>query len=108
GHPDAHDPPYPPDMAAARDKVFAATKAAGLGFLEAMTTENVTAKIDEGVRISSAGRGGQEIAEIGRRHSKRTMPWEARRRDRWPASAPLSWSTWTARATSSSRTCSTL
>jgi hypothetical protein len=40
-----------------------------------MTTQNVTQKIDEGVRISSAGRGGQEIAEIGRRHSKRTMPW---------------------------------
>jgi len=75
GHPDAHDPPYPDDMTAARDKVFAATKAAGIAFLEAMTTQNVTQKIDEGVRISSAGRGGQEIAEIGRKHSKRTMPW---------------------------------
>jgi len=75
GHPDAHDPPYPREMTAARDRVFAATQKAGIAFLEAMTTENVTAKIDEGVRISSAGRGGQEIAEIGRKHSKRTMPW---------------------------------
>ena len=75
GHPDAHDPPYPDDMTAARNKVFAATKSAGIAFLEAMTTQNVTQKIDEGVRISSAGRGGQEIAEIGRKHSKRTMPW---------------------------------
>jgi 4-hydroxy-2-oxoheptanedioate aldolase len=75
GHPDAHDPPYPDDMTAARNKVFAATKAAGIAFLEGMTTQNVTQKIDEGVRISSAGRGGQEIAEIGRKHSKRKMPW---------------------------------
>lgn len=75
GFPDAHDPPYPPEMVAARDRVFAATKAAGIAFLEAMTTENVTQKIDEGVRISSAGKGGEAIAEIGRKHSKRTMPW---------------------------------
>jgi 4-hydroxy-2-oxoheptanedioate aldolase len=75
GFPDAHDPPYPPEMAAARDKVFAATKAAGIAFLESMTAETVAQKIDEGVRISSAGRGGEEIAELGRKHSKRTMPW---------------------------------
>ena len=75
GHPDAHDPPYPDDMWAARNKVFAATKAAGIAFLEGMSPENVTKSIDEGVRIGSAGRGGQEVAEIGRKHSKRTMPW---------------------------------
>jgi 4-hydroxy-2-oxoheptanedioate aldolase len=75
GHPDAHDPPYPDDMWAARNKVFAATKAAGIAFLEGMNADNVTQRIDEGVRISSAGRGGQEVAEIGRKHSKRTMPW---------------------------------
>jgi 4-hydroxy-2-oxoheptanedioate aldolase len=75
GHPDAHDPPYPDDMWAARNKVFAATKAAGIAFLEGMNADNVAAKIDEGVRISSAGRGGQEVAEIGRKHSKRAMPW---------------------------------
>ena len=63
------------EMTAARDRVFAATKAAGIAFLEAMTAENVTQKIDEGVRISSAGRGGPELAEIGRKHTKRTMPW---------------------------------
>jgi len=75
GFPDAHDPPYPPEMTAARNRVFAATQAAGIAFLESMTTETVKQKIDEGVRISSAGRGGAEIAEIGRKHSKRTMPW---------------------------------
>jgi len=62
-------------MTAARNRVFAATKAAGIAFLEAMTAENVTQKIDEGVRISSASRGGPELAEIGRKHTKRTMPW---------------------------------
>ncbi|MCC7369153.1 MAG: hypothetical protein IT306_12060 [Chloroflexi bacterium] len=75
GHPDAHDPPYPAEMWAARNRVFAAAKAAGIAFLEGMTRENVAERIDEGVRISSAGRGGEEIAEIGRKHSKRTMPW---------------------------------
>lgn len=74
GHPDAHDPPYPPDMWAARERVFAATKAAGIAFLEGVTAENVTQKIDEGVRICS-GRNGQPAAEIGRKHTKRSMPW---------------------------------
>src|SRR5215210_6573459 len=50
----------PDDMWAARNKVFAATKAAGIAFLESMSPENVTKSIDEGVRIGSAGRGGQE------------------------------------------------
>ena len=43
--------------------------------LEGMNPGNVKERIDEGVRIGSAGRGGQEIAEIGRKHSGRTMPW---------------------------------
>lgn len=74
GFPDAHDPPYPPEMQAARDRVFAATKAAGIAFLEQVTAENVTKQIDDGVRIGS-GVGGERVAEIGRKHSKRTMPW---------------------------------
>ncbi|MGE3273330.1 MAG: aldolase/citrate lyase family protein [Chloroflexota bacterium] len=74
GHPDAHDPPYPADMQAARDKVFAATKAAKIAFLEQVTVENVTQQIDDGVRIGS-GRNGQPAAEIGRKYTKRTMPW---------------------------------
>jgi len=74
GFPDAHDPPYPDEMWAARNRVFNAAKAAGIAFLEGVTAENVTEKIDEGVRICS-GTAGEPAAEIGRKHTKRTMPW---------------------------------
>jgi len=74
GHSDAHDPPYPAEMQAARDRVFAATKKAGIAFLEQVTTENVAQQIDDGVRIGS-GNVGEAAAAIGRKHTKRTMPW---------------------------------
>jgi 4-hydroxy-2-oxoheptanedioate aldolase len=73
GHPDAHDPPYPPDMQAARDRILAACKAAGIGFLEQVTPENVVAQIEAGVTIGS-GQNLQAAAEIGRKHTGRTMP----------------------------------
>src|SRR5215211_2048904 len=65
GHPDAHDPPYPDEMTAARNKVFAATKAAKIAFLEQVTVDNVKQQIDDGVRIGS-GRNGEPAAKIGR------------------------------------------
>ena len=74
GYPDAHDPPYPPEMQAARDRVLAACKANGLAFLEMVTPENVVQQIQDGVMIG-AGRQAREAAEIGRRHTGRTMPW---------------------------------
>lgn len=74
GHPDAHDPPYPPDMQAARSRVMAACKAAGLFFLNSVSPDNVTRMIDEGVRICAAGRRGEEAAKVGRAYTKRTMP----------------------------------
>jgi 4-hydroxy-2-oxoheptanedioate aldolase len=74
GHPDAHDPPYPADMIEARERVFAACKKYGIAFLEQVTTENVTQQIDRGVRVG-AGRDNQAAAEIGRKYTKRTMPW---------------------------------
>jgi hypothetical protein len=40
-----------------------------------MNAENIISRLDEGVKISSAGRGGQQLAETGRKHTKRTMPW---------------------------------
>src|SRR5919199_343229 len=49
GFPDAHDPPYPPEMLAAREKVLAASKANRLAFLETVTPENVVDQIAEGV-----------------------------------------------------------
>jgi 4-hydroxy-2-oxoheptanedioate aldolase len=74
GHPTQHDPPYPPDMLAARSRVLAACRAAGIAFLEQVTPENVIERIAEGVRIGT-GAGAREAAEIGRRHTKRAMPW---------------------------------
>lgn len=74
GHPDQHDEPYPDDMRAARSRVLAACKAARLAFLEQVTPDDVTRRIAEGVRIG-AGQQAREAAEIGRRHTGRTMPW---------------------------------
>jgi 4-hydroxy-2-oxoheptanedioate aldolase len=69
---DAHDPPYPPQMAAARARVLAACKAAKIAFLNQTRPEDVEKMIDEGVMVGS---GGQAAAEKGRRYTKRTMPW---------------------------------
>ncbi len=72
GFRDAHDPPYPKPMEDARARVLAATKAAGIAFLNQMRPEDVTKMIDEGVRIGAAN---EQAAEIGRKYTKREMPW---------------------------------
>ena len=59
-------------MIAARARLFAACKAVGIAFLNGVNPDNVGAMLDEGVMIGS---GGAEAAEIGRRHTGRTMPW---------------------------------
>ena len=74
GMPDAHDPPYPPEMLAARNRVLAVCRANGLAFLEQVTPENVVEKIGEGVMVG-AGRHAEAAAAIGRRHSQRPAPW---------------------------------
>jgi 4-hydroxy-2-oxoheptanedioate aldolase len=71
GHKDAHDPPYPPEMTAARARVKAACERAGLAFLEMVRSEDVVAQLDTGVKIGAATR---EAAELGRRHTKRAGP----------------------------------
>jgi 4-hydroxy-2-oxoheptanedioate aldolase len=72
GYRDAHDPPYPPEMMAARARVKAACERAGLAFLDLVSPDNVTAQLDAGVRVGAAT---PEAAEIGRRHTKRALPW---------------------------------
>ena len=62
----------PPAMQAARAKVFAATKASKIFFLNSMNAADVVDMIKEGVMIGPASK---QAAEIGRRYSKRTMPW---------------------------------
>jgi 4-hydroxy-2-oxoheptanedioate aldolase len=74
GFPDAHDPPYPPAMREARDRVLAACKANKLAFLEQVTPDNIVDQIDAGVMVG-AGKQAAAAAQIGRRHSQRPEPW---------------------------------
>jgi 4-hydroxy-2-oxoheptanedioate aldolase len=71
GHPQAHDPPYPPDMVEARERVRAACRAAGLFFLNMVSAQDVTQQLDEGVMICAPGPQAEEAARIGRAHAAR-------------------------------------
>ena len=53
-------------------QVLAATKASKIFFLNTMNANNVVDMIKEGVMIVPAS---QQAAEIGRKYTKRTMPW---------------------------------
>ena len=61
-----------PEMQAARAKVFAACKANHIFFLNSMNPDNVIDMIKEGVMVGPAN---QQAAEIGRKFTKRQMPW---------------------------------
>jgi 4-hydroxy-2-oxoheptanedioate aldolase len=61
-----------PEMRAARNRVFAATKAHKIFFLESMNEQNVVAEIKEGVRFGPAS---PKAADIGRKFQNRQMPW---------------------------------
>lgn len=71
GHVFHHDPPYPPELESARARVLNACKAAGVAFLNMARPQEVIAMIEEGVRVCG---GPEESAEIGRRHTGRTLP----------------------------------
>ena len=75
GFPDNHDEPHPPQMVAAKARIFAACQANKLSFLNAVTPANVVQRLDEGVMICFGGADGEECARIGRKHTRRTMPW---------------------------------
>ena len=57
----------------ARDRVFAATQAAGVRFLDGMPRDRMTQLIDEGVRIGA--NPGAENADFARQYTGRRMPW---------------------------------
>ncbi len=57
----------------ARARVFAATKKAGVSFLNQMNASNIEQMIDEGVKIGS--NPGADVADRGRRYTNRQMPW---------------------------------
>jgi 4-hydroxy-2-oxoheptanedioate aldolase len=61
-----------PRMQDARSSILAACKANHKFFLNTMTTTDVIDMIKEGVRIGPAS---PEAAEIGRKYTKRTLPW---------------------------------
>jgi 4-hydroxy-2-oxoheptanedioate aldolase len=63
---------YPPEMAEARERVLAACKKNGLAFLEIGTPQNITTKIDQGVRVVAGH--NEETAHVGRAYQRRTMP----------------------------------
>jgi len=62
---------YPPEMRAARAKVMTACRRNGIAFLEIGTPANVTARIDEGVRVFAGH--SEEAARLGRAHQRREM-----------------------------------
>jgi 4-hydroxy-2-oxoheptanedioate aldolase len=64
--------PLPAALQAARAKVFAAVRSNKLFFLNAVTPDNVVDMIKEGVMIGAAN---ERAAEVGRKYTKRTMPW---------------------------------
>jgi 4-hydroxy-2-oxoheptanedioate aldolase len=61
-----------PKMVAARKKVMEACKANHIAFLNSMSSANVVAMIKEGVMVGPAS---EQTAEIGRKFTKRQMPW---------------------------------
>jgi hypothetical protein len=61
-----------PRMQAARSKVLAACKANHVAFLNSLAAADVVDMIKEGVMVGPAS---QQTAEIGRKFTKRKMPW---------------------------------
>lgn len=67
------DPPLPPEVIAASERVLAASRAAGIVFLDNILPDNVIERLEWGVMIGAGGK--EEAAEIGRQETGRTMPW---------------------------------
>jgi len=67
------DPPMPPEVDAAGQRVLNACKKQGLAFLDNVLPDNVVRKLKWGVMIGAGS--NQEAAEVGRKHTKRQMPW---------------------------------
>lgn len=67
------DPPMPPEVDAAGQKVLKLCKENGLFFLDNVLPDNVRRKIDWGVMIGAGS--NKEAAIEGRKYTKRKMPW---------------------------------
>jgi len=67
------DPPIPPEVNAAGERVLAACKANGLQYLDNVLPDNVAQKVDWGVGIGAGSNHAAALA--GRAHTTRKMPW---------------------------------
>ena len=67
------DPPIPPEVVAAGERVLTACKKNGVFFLDNVLPDNVIFQIKKGVMIGAGRR--QDSAEVGRKYTKRRMPW---------------------------------
>lgn len=67
------DPPMPPEVDAAGQKVLNLCKENGLYFLDNVLPNNVKQKVDWGVMIGSGS--NHEAAIEGRKYTNRVMPW---------------------------------
>lgn len=67
------DPPVPPEVQAAGDKVLELCKKNHMFFLDNVLPDNVKQQIGRGVMIGAGRR--EDAAEIGRKYTKRKMPW---------------------------------
>jgi 4-hydroxy-2-oxoheptanedioate aldolase len=72
GVPSGRESVNDPRMQAARSKVLAACKANHVAFLNSLAATDVVDMIKEGVMVGPAS---QQTAEIGRKFTKRKMPW---------------------------------
>lgn len=72
GVPSGRDSVSDPRMQAARAKVLAACKANHVAFLNSLAANDIIDMIKEGVMVGPAS---QQTAEIGRKFTKRQMPW---------------------------------
>ena len=75
GYIDNHDPPYPAEMWAARNRVKDSLAKAHVPFFEGQFDEgNACERFDDGVQIFACTDAHQEIATMVRAHAGRTMP----------------------------------
>jgi 2-keto-3-deoxy-L-rhamnonate aldolase RhmA len=71
GYPTIPREPYPAEMQIARDRILAACRRCGVAFLQSCNEDNITDRIDEGVRVVA---GHSEAAAIkGRAHQRRRL-----------------------------------
>lgn len=70
GYTTIQNDPYPPEMQAARDRIFAACRANGVAFLEACTERNIIERLNEGVRVVAGN--NEVVATKGRAYQRET------------------------------------